>query len=620
MPLVTLWIVSVPAPATTAAVKPVDGPAIPVAQLLAIIVNDGRFERVVDVPTQASDVVVTRGPGGCPPVAEIKKGLPLCAGDQVRTSVNVKLKLLFGDPAERNEVTLAPNSTVTISSISCGSICRWFNSLRSRYTNRIQNVALTNNGTVYEASATGDGSAQIIVYSGQVEITKPAAQTEASPESITSSEPTSVSTPSASSLPILERVDSLFKITINADGTLSPKTKMTQADLCRKLEFTTTAEIAIHNKPADVGGNVANIPNFPNDVDRNDKFGEARCASFWEPDQPQNFETLGMIYNDWGDTQQALEYFDKATSLYRTQNQSWQPREELSINKAIAFRYAGQYDEALAHVEAVLAKRDPDRLGEALNVRGSIFYNQARLVLRGDRTETGDARARELLEKAKADYEAAEGNSNTRQQQYIQVNLGQVLKTQGDIAQRERRFEPATQHYVSAIKALMASYGPTENRQNKVAGLLVARARAALADTYAALDNAEKASEFYTLAEATYKTSISDAEKDHQRLAAGYCGLASLYQILGKEKDAQENYEKCVAFNILSLVTDVEVPNVIGLTRPAAIHAMAEAGLEAEFEKENDGEVVETQQPEAKQIVKTGTKIKIHMKFLGSQR
>jgi tetratricopeptide (TPR) repeat protein len=398
---------------------------------------------------------------------------------------------------------------------------------------------------------------------------------------------------------------------------------MSDTDVCVSLNASTDAEIALHRQPAEVSGNVAKFPRWPDIATRDDNFRTYRCNSFLQPANALNFEELGYIYNDWGDAEQALAFLAVAAEKWRARLPDWMPRERYRINRAIALRQLGQYDEALRELNPMVT--DSEWLDDALNVRGSIYFDQARKALIADRTEAGTTAARELLNKANEDYEAAR-TSASDQQQYVIVNLAQVSKTRGDIAQRlgdlatdpmqrEANYNEATQHYIKAIELLKDSYGNTtrntlvNNPHNKIAGLLVARARAALANTYVAMGKPQDATMYYARAEETY----GEAIRDDGTFAAAYCGLASLNLILGKPEVA-ENYRKCVTFNPSALVGEVEVPHLIGLRRAAAIQTLAEVGLQPEIV--TDGETVESQDPatgEQPVKIKIGTKVKISL-------
>ena len=578
------WSGATPGLAQTDEVKPT-------AQILSLIVKNGKgIDTVVDT-TKA--VTVTRAPNRCLAVTEVRKGLPLCAGDVLKTASGAKVKIAFGDPNEGNEVTIDEASEITISSIICGSLCNWFASLHNYFTNRVQHVALTNRGTTYQVVLFQDQSAELVVYEGEVDVT---------PDS---GSDTNSSSPRVAPV----TVNSLSKIVIDANGNPGEKEALTREDLCGKLASSTATEVSLHQTPPEVGGNVAKFVNFLNSAKRNDALATARCASFWEPSQALNFEILGYVYNDWGDATKALANFNKASLLYARSLPGWSARDELRINKAIAYRQLGEYDAALAELEPVLAKTTSTLLGDALNVRGSVYYDQALGELLRNQTNEGLTNAKELLAKAGGDYEAAL-SKNGNQKQYIEVNRGQVVKAEGDIAQREGDYARAEAKYIEAIRAMMLAYGEKDNPQNKIASLSVARARGALANTYAAMGRSKESEDFYKRAEETYQNAIQDAAKEQQNFAAAYCGLGSLYLIQGKP-EAADNYSKCAAFNIAALVTDVTVPNVVGLHRATAIHVLAEAGLEPEIVV--DGDVVETQEPVAGAVVKTGTKIKIRL-------
>jgi tetratricopeptide (TPR) repeat protein len=573
-------------------------PRTPIAQVVAVIVGG----QIVGDP-QPSQVLVTRASEGCGNSDVVRKGLPLCAGDRIKTSVGVTLTVAFGDPKDKNEVVVLSDCEITISSVDC-RVCHWWSSWSSRFTNRVQNVALTNSGTVYEVAGLADQTVTLNVYEGEVEITR-------MPPPETSNSDSTASTPqTTSAAPV--KVGRLSKAIIRSDGTVD-RVAMTETDLRIALALSTASEVWVHRKPAEAGGSVAKLINFRDDADRNDKFESARADTFWKPEQPEAFETLGKIYNDWGDPEKSLVYFEKALKLRRT-NPSWEPPDDISINKANALRQAHKYDEGLIEVNRVIDKEHPTFLGDALNVRGSIYYDQARLVLRTNQTQAGIDQARSLLDKANQDYQKVQTTSGP-QLQYTQVNLGQVLRTQGDILQREKRYDEAAKTYTSAIETLKKAYGPVgvPNPQNKIASLLVARARSALANNYASQGKRDMSIEYYARAEETFLQLIKDAADAQQRFAEPYCGLASLYQVLGRDAEAQKNYGQCLNLNVAALVVDAEVPNVTELTRAAAIQTLAEAGLEAEID--NVGEFVESQQPAAPQTVRIGSRIKLHLRI-----
>jgi tetratricopeptide (TPR) repeat protein len=597
-----------------------------IAQVLVIIVNN----RIVTEPTSAQ-VSIVRAAGGCPPVDAVRKGVPLCKGDRLTTAAGVKVKIAFGDPKDRNEVTVGSQneaSEITISSTDCGRICQFFCSFTNTFTNRTQRVAFTNRGTVYEVKSEEDLSATLIVYDGEVDVTKVAAEPTSTPSA---TEPAATSSPSPTNAAATVTVNSLSIAVIDSEGNLGPRKKMTDIEVCQNLAYSTDAEIALHTIPAESAGNVAKFPNYPDIATRNGAFKGARCDSFIHPLQPINFETLGYVYNDWGSAEEALAFFKKAIDKWRAQLPNWTPRDRIKINLAIAYRQLGQYDEALAELEPMVT--ETEWIGAALNVRGSISYDKARKVLIADRTEAGTTQAKELLERADVDYQSAAEKVAPSELQYVLVNRAQVLKTRGDIAQRlgdlahrdhnttlrDENYKEAEQHYIDAINALQNSYGRNGNNpRNKLAGLLVGRARAALANTYAAMGKSDASIEYYTKAEDTYNNAL----KEDNTLAAAYCGLASIHLIQGKP-DVDENYRKCVAFNVSALVTDVDVPYVVGLRRAAAIQTLAEVGLEPEIVA--DGETVESQYPQPPQQgepqkIKIGTKVKLTLTIQSASR
>src|SRR5687768_2862650 len=487
--LATISIVALLGPAPAGATNTPDEPA-PIAQVLGVIVR----KRVLG-EARSPDVVVVRAPGGCAATEIVHKGLPLCKGDRITTQPDVMIKIAFGDPKDRNEVTIGSptaESEITISSTSCWRVCQWFSSLRNSFTNRTRRVAFTNRSTVYEVVAEEDESVALFVYEGEVEArkiaeadpapdpgsaaaTEPAASptpgpspdvvTEPSPSPAPGPSPSPSTEPAASPAPgpspdvVTEpspspapgpspgpstdppntpstpplKVGRLFKVTFDAAGNPGRPVRMDDKDVCQQLRPSSDAEIALHKQPAEVAGNVAKFPNHPDIVTRNDKFRTSRCNSFLNPSEALNFEELGYIYNDWGNSEQALAFFATATEKWRSQLTTWTPRDRLRINRAVALRQVGQYELALAELTPMIT--EPEWLDDAYNVRGSIYYDMARRVLIADSTEAGAKIAKDLLEQADWDYQAAKRNPSG-QQHYVMVNLAQVFKTRGDIAQR----------------------------------------------------------------------------------------------------------------------------------------------------------------------------------------
>jgi len=242
-----------------------------------------------------------------------------------------------------------------------------------------------------------------------------------------------------------------------------------------------------------------------------------------------------------------------------------------------------------------------------------------------DRSEAGVQRARENLDRADQDYQASKARSS-QQQQYVNVNRAQVLKTRADIAQRsgdiargqgkvderDRNYNDAVANYINAIEELGDAYGRNgqNNPNNKIAGLLVARARAALANTYAAMGKTAESFTFYDRAEATYNQAITE----DPAFANAYCGLASLHLIRGNQAEAAANYGKCVTYSAQALVSEVAVPDVTSMRRAAAIQTLAEAGLVPDIVTE--GETVGSQVPAVPQQgnppkIKIGAKVKL---------
>jgi len=576
-----------------------------VAQVLVIVVEaDGDW--MITDKSEAPQVTITRAPGGCSATSVVRKGVPLCKGDHVITGTGVKVKIAFGDPKDREELTIGPSSDVKISSANCGFICRWFGSWKNSYTNRTPHTSYTNEGTVYEVSAQSDGSGELIVYQGLVHAKKSDDGPDTAGVLETSKAATDQPLADSGSVP----VEGLQRVTIASDGTPGAPVSLTYDELREALAFSSDVEIASHNNPAEAGDTFAKFVNFQTIAVRNRVFRKARVDSFWRPKEFRSFLELAKVYNDWGDAEQALTYLSKATELFPAL-----AIPELWLNKAIALRQIGETQLASDELDRVISNAtDSTYAGDALNIRGTIFSDRARKLMIASQTEEATAEADSLLQQASQEYLNA-GSKRPTQPQYLAVNQAQVFKAQGDIFKRRAQYDQAALMYIAAIASLGAAYGDVDNPKNKVAGYLVARAQAALADAYAAMGQSVKSFETYQKAENTYKASIAEAERQNQKFAQSYCGLASMYLILGDNK-ARENYDKCVAYNIAALVTEAEVPKVLSLRRPNAIQLLAEAGLEPEIV--TDGETVVAQEPLMGKI-KIGTKVKLTLTIEGRQ-
>jgi tetratricopeptide (TPR) repeat protein len=572
--------------------------AEPPAQILAIIVNDSVVSK-----SEGDQVVITRASdGGCPPVTDIMKGVPLCKGDRLTTARNVKVKIGYGNPTNRDEVMMGSStepSEITIGSADCGLVCQLFCWYANPFKNRRQRVTFANHGTVYEVKGEQDGSARLMVYEGRVDVSKDEDQPSSTGSVPETTDPRP--TPQVTVEPV--QVDSLSMAILDAEGNVTEHRPLRPTEVCQKLAPSTATEIALHATPPEAGGNFAKYVNYPLIAARNEAFESARCGSFLEPKYFRNFLDLAKVYNDWGDAEQALKYLAKATAVF-----SGLVDEDLWLNKGIALRQTGEYEKALTELDRVVSTANSTHAADALNIRGSIFYDRARKLMIASQSEEATTEAEALLEQAQQEYEKGEQQKPTQLAlEYLQVNEAQVSKAQGDILKRRGKFGPAASSYIRAIAKIGAAYGRFDNPKNKVAGLLVARAYAALADADAAMGNSADSFQDYGSAERTFKASIAEAERQNQKFAQSYCGLASLYLILGDDK-ARDNYDKCVAYNILALVKETDVPNVVGLRRPNAIQVLAEAGLEPEFV--TNGEKVVNQEPLTGRI-KIGTKVKL---------
>jgi hypothetical protein len=140
----------------------------------------------------------------------------------------------------------------------------------------------------------------LIVYEGLVEVTKNQDPATANPNEMTASESSSAA-PATANNGTPTPVPALFKMSINEDGSIEKLQKMTLDELRDSLRNSSDVEIAFHRTPAEISGNVAKFVNFRNISEREEAFRRARALFFWSPADAANLETLGKVYNDWGD-------------------------------------------------------------------------------------------------------------------------------------------------------------------------------------------------------------------------------------------------------------------------------------------------------------------------------
>ncbi|MGI9164835.1 MAG: PASTA domain-containing protein [Pyrinomonadaceae bacterium] len=137
----------------------------PIALVKSILVSGTQ-----KIDAALSEVKVTRASGGDEPG---KSGMRLYTGDEVTTSPNAQLTMLFLDrvPEKDNEVLVDADTRVRI-----GSIFTWVGRILVRckgaFATRTEKVKLGVQGTEYELIVQGDGTNRITVLEGQVSVEK----------------------------------------------------------------------------------------------------------------------------------------------------------------------------------------------------------------------------------------------------------------------------------------------------------------------------------------------------------------------------------------------------------------------------------------------------------------
>ena len=590
-------------------VKATDDPK-PLALITAVIVADQ-----LKTEAAATEVNVTRASTPAAGVSEpAKVNMPLFKNDKLETFAGASVKIVFlsSNAEKRNELTISEKSQVVIGSGYCPWVCKWFADLKDTFQGKTRTVNLDNPGTKYDLEVTAEGEI-LRVYEGTVVVKKleQAARLDpvsGSPVNVRQGQPSLVKISHRStnterafsketSLPDEIRVQSLetLLITANKAAPLPTPKKLEEGEVRDGLLWSSKVEIAAHpSKRTDENGVIVRKTEFDDSV-RNDEFIKARFQSIWNK-KPESFETLALVYKDWGEATKTLTNIDEAKKLYREEKKSWTPSDKILYAEAQAYEMMGNFRLARERTNQALAK-NPKSKATADNILATIQYREGEQAFK----RKNNSLAKQLFGLAASSF-AGLARLGGDVQSLALANFAQSVRGLANIAQEEKRYDVALDRYELARKNYQLSYRLQESAFSEKAVADIYREQSRI---YYALGKGETGDQKFKLSEYTYLKTV----ENNKDFGEAYCGLASLYILTEQNDKANENLEKCLAGNPATLTAETEVPNAEGRTKASAIVNFLQVGLVPRFTGE--GTFVVSQSIAAGQKVRRGTEVTI---------
>jgi beta-lactam-binding protein with PASTA domain/tetratricopeptide (TPR) repeat protein len=296
-----------------------------------------------------------------------------------------------------------------------------------------------------------------------------------------------------------------------------------------------TGDVLITTQPTYSAQNL--IPHFTTQAERNQNFRTARERVVLS-NKIDSQETLGDVYNDWGQPAWALYAYEKQVSRPGV---TVQPP-NLFIDRGEALRLTGQLDEAaklsLSAIDINSAK--------AQNLFGNIALDRARIALNGG--DTGAANSR--VEEAKKYYTSAlsvptaaqapagaEKNTST-----VRTNLAEASIVAGDLALQSNSPQGAKDRFTEAAQQLESIQQASSIYPFPTTDLGVAYR--GLGDAAVLSGDVKAASESYAKARRQHEQALAA----HRDFAEAYFNLGDLFDDLGDRENAKANYRLAIQF------------------------------------------------------------------------
>ncbi|MCP3964249.1 MAG: PASTA domain-containing protein [bacterium] len=295
-----------------------------------------------------------------------RRGLPLVAGDEVRTGPGCSAVLRFLDVEAEVQPLLmvGEDSVVRIEGPSSvrAMLGRLFATLKGFFTVVTTTGQLGVEGTEFEVVVDAEGSLEEVrVLEGVVDLSD-----------------------------ALE-IRPLERLTVTGAG--SRPEPMAEAEVRAAVDWTN--DVWVQSQPSWAAP--GDPPRFATAEDRAEAFREARFDAIWRQD-PEARARLGDLFNDWGEgTRAIVAYRDAAAAKPELERSA-----DFLASLSQANRRAGRLDEAEAVAKTAL-DRQPDS-GRARLALGNALADRARF----DAGNRDRAANEELLKRALAEYRRAE--------------------------------------------------------------------------------------------------------------------------------------------------------------------------------------------------------------------
>ena len=258
------------------------------------------------------------------------------------------------------------------------------------------------------------------------------------------------------------------------------------------------------------------------------------------PGIADNLNNIGIIYENKGEYEKALEHYAQAKVVNLAENGFWDLRTaDNFINMGTASHQLGDYDLALAYLDTSLVIHD-SLLPENHPFYSSLYNNIGAVYnIKGDYRE-----AIRFFDKALTCYQFNEGQ-NTPEVANIYANIGQLLLERGDL-------DKSLMHFQKAYNIRVSIYGQNHH--------IVARTCNYLGDCYLQKKSLETAFDWYSRALGTYRRLPGGNPSD---LSEYLSDMGFYFENLGNYKQALQHYQE--AISLLNNRKKAVDPNVASL-------------------------------------------------------
>ncbi len=375
-------LASAPRPAASWTRPPTASDAVAVVHSL-VVNGENRLSALPE------DIKLIRA-GTSEPAASVEVKTELRKGDRIRTEQGDQLELRYpkSPDGKENVIYLDSKTEVEIGSlcVRSGSILAW---VGINFKICAGNTKLGVRGTEFEVHYREGEALKVAVFDGRVDLepTDPSRPLVAPSAQMSGTTPTATPVPAGQNVePVVVPAKKELIIVSEARGQRIEWKALTQDEGKSRIDYWSQLIIK-----ADATGaaNKANL-NYRDTAARNREFTDARFKALWEGDAG-SLETLGKIYNDWGEGHKASQQLYLAAQ----KNPALRNTADFRVNVGEASRLTGNFAAALGNLDAAL-KIDRNN-SQAAYVKAKVFLEQYQ------RQPSGTA----LLEEAVANFSRA---------------------------------------------------------------------------------------------------------------------------------------------------------------------------------------------------------------------